>query len=108
MKPVPGTKPIGATKAASTLKANPYVPVKTDISVKQQGNCLCVPVGKCLRPNGGSQQPSVSPTPAPITDGAGIIDIRIVNRVSPLLIINLNIRLLFDIISVFSDMLEQK
>merc|ERR1712071_261951 len=80
LKPVPGTKPIGATKAASTLKANPYVPVKTDISVKQQGNCLCVPVGKCLRPTGGSQQPSVSPTPAPITDGAGIIDIRIVNR----------------------------
>lgn len=88
LPPVPGTKPIGATKASETLQPNPYVPVTTSTEVRQQGNCLCVPLGKCVRPSpnqGSTLPPNINPTPsvpAPNTDGAGIIDVRIVNRPS--------------------------
>jgi len=86
LDPVAGTKPIGATATAKTLKPNPYVPVVNgDKSARQQGNCLCVPSGKCVRPSDNQVNPSPNPTPnipAANTDGAGLIDVRIVNRPS--------------------------
>lgn len=92
LDPVAGTKPIGATATAKTLKPNPYVPVVNgDKSARQQGNCLCVPSGKCVRPSDNQVNPSPNPTPnipAANTDGAGLIDVRIVNRVSPSLSIH--------------------
>jgi len=83
LDPVAGTKPIGAQSVAKTLKPNPYVPIVTGKSARQQGNCLCVPSGRCVRPsdNQANQHP-VNPTPAPNTDGAGLIDVRIVNKPS--------------------------
>lgn len=110
LEPVPGAAPIGVQKKDSTLKPNPYVPItdNKDTSVKQLGRCLCVPVGKCAGPppgsgplppppppphqGGGGQQhlpppPPPPPTPNNIppvnTDGAGLIDVRIVNRPPP-------------------------
>jgi len=89
LDPVAGTKPIGAQSVAKTLKPNPYVPIVTGKSARQQGNCLCVPSGRCVRPsdNQANQHP-VNPTPAPNTDGAGLIDVRIVNKVSQRLVID--------------------
>ena len=88
LDPVTGTKPLGATDVAKALKPNPYVPiVKSDNqgSARQQGNCLCVPSGRCVRPSDNQINPGPNPTPnipTPNTDGSGLIDVRIVNRVS--------------------------
>jgi len=88
LDPVTGTKPLGATDVAKALKPNPYVPiVKSDNqgSARQQGNCLCVPSGRCVRPSDNQINPGPNPTPnipTPNTDGSGLIDVRIVNRPS--------------------------
>jgi len=92
LPPVPGTEPIGAERQAASLKPNPYLPVKNNVNAKQLGNCLCVPQGKCAGPHSGAQQgsslgPNPNPVPPPVgpapnTDGAGIIDVRIANRPS--------------------------
>lgn len=103
LEPVPGSAPIGEQKKDPNLKPNPYIPEES-ASSKQSGQCLCVPVGKCATPvpNGpplpppgsgplppppipGHNLPPVPPpnnnVPAVNTDGAGLIDVRIVNRV---------------------------
>jgi len=84
LDPVAGSTPIGAQKADANLKPNPYIPEGTTVK-QQQGQCLCVPNGKCLAPTPGPIQPPIPPpTPNNIppinTDGAGLIDVRIVNR----------------------------
>lgn len=85
------------------MTANPYVPEVTSTTAKQSGQCLCVPIGKCVAPTQGQPlpPPGSNPLPPPIpgqnfppvppptpnnvqpinTDGAGLIDVRIVNRV---------------------------
>ncbi|KAI9557101.1 hypothetical protein GHT06_016899 [Daphnia sinensis] len=101
LEPVPGAVPLGEQKKDPSLKPNPYVPEVDATSEKQAGRCLCVPVGKCaspvpnvpLPPPGSGPLPpppipghSIPPpsgphTNAPVnTDGAGLIDVRIVNR----------------------------
>lgn len=99
LEPVPGSTPIGEQAKDPSLKPNPYIPEETTSS-KQSGQCLCVPLGKCAAPpSGGVPLPppgsgplpppghSLPPVPPPSnvppvnTDGAGLIDVRIVNRV---------------------------
>jgi len=84
LEPVAGATPIGAQKADATLKPNPYIPEGTSVK-QQQGQCLCVPNGKCTVPGPGAVPPPPTPNnippPPPInTDGAGLIDVRIVNK----------------------------
>ena len=104
LEPIPGSVPIGEQKKDSNLKPNPYIPEEISPTGKQSGQCLCVPVGKCTNPAPGgvplpppgfgplppppsSGHSSLPPPPTPNnipsvnTDGAGLIDVRIVNRV---------------------------
>ena len=86
MEPVAGATPIGAQKVDASLKPNPYIPEGATVK-QQQGQCLCVPNGRCAAPGPGQVPPpptpnNIQPLPLPInTDGAGLIDVRIVNRV---------------------------
>jgi hypothetical protein len=106
LEAVPGSAPIGEQKKDPALKPNPYIP-EADVAGKQSGQCLCVPVGKCANPAPGNiplpppgsgplppppipghSSQNLSPAPLPNnvppvnTDGAGLIDVRIVNKVS--------------------------
>lgn len=102
LEAVPGSAPIGEQKKDPALKPNPYIP-EADVAGKQSGQCLCVPVGKCANPSPGNiplpppgsgplppppipGHSNLSPAPQPNvppvnTDGAGLIDVRIVNKV---------------------------
>jgi hypothetical protein len=81
LDPVAGSTPIGAQKVDASLKPNPYIPEGTTVK-QQQGQCLCVPNGKCTAPTPGPIPPPTPNNIPPInTDGAGLIDVRIVNRV---------------------------
>jgi len=103
LEAVPGSAPIGEQKKDPALKPNPYIP-EADVAGKQSGQCLCVPVGKCANPSPGNiplpppgsgplppppipghSSQNLSPVPPPPnngvnTDGAGLIDVRIVNK----------------------------
>ena len=103
LEAIPGSAPIGEQKKDPALKPNPYIP-EEDVAGKQSGQCLCVPVGKCANPSPGNiplPPPGTGPLPPPPipghsqnlgpapnnippinTDGAGLIDVRIVNKVS--------------------------
>lgn len=103
MEPIPGSAAIGEQVKDANLKPNPYIPEVETASGKQSGQCLCVPVGKCASPVPGGvplPPPGSGPLPPPPvpghslppvappnnippvnTDGAGLIDVRIVNRV---------------------------
>jgi len=75
---------------------------------QQQGQCLCVPNGKCLAPTPGPIQPPIPPpTPNNIppvnTDGAGLIDVRIVNRVRTISIIDYIIGIYFNCATIISQ-----
>lgn len=103
LEAVPGSAPLGEQKKNPNLKPNPYVPEGDSTSGKQSGQCLCVPQGKCANPTPSVPlpPPGSGPLPPPPipghhlppalghntlppvnTDGAGLIDVRIVNRVS--------------------------
>lgn len=106
LDPVPGAAAIGANPAPQQApqqpqqpqqppqpQPNPYVPQITTTSTnwENQGVCLCTPAVKCVKaaplpvpapgPDAAGPAPGEPPAPALVsTDGAGLIDVRIVNK----------------------------